>query len=136
MIYFLNLVFEYAEDALERMVNPYLRDPIDRVTTIPSVSLDGMTVWLDRSDMCKSGRSSPKNGGGRTTGLEEIREMKNAQNLQSALDLAWQGEPVVEEMESIRSIILRLCLSFINSVKFAHWGLFPSETIKINRNRS
>ena len=34
----------HARDALERMVNPYLRDPIDRVTRDPSASLDGMIV--------------------------------------------------------------------------------------------
>ena len=35
---------EYAEDALERMVNPYLRDPIDRVTRDPIRKLG----WDDR----------------------------------------------------------------------------------------
>ena len=34
----------YAEDALERMVNPYLRDPIDRVTRDPKRKLGWKTV--------------------------------------------------------------------------------------------
>jgi len=98
---------EYAEDALERMVNPYLRDPIDRVTRDPIRKLG----WDDRlvgsiRYAVKAGVHPQKMVEAARKGLEEIREMKNTQNLQSALDLAWQGEPVVEEMKSIRSIIL------------------------------
>ena len=98
---------EYAEDALQRMVNPYLRDSIDRVTRDPIRKLG----WDDRlvgsiRYAVKAGVYPQKMVEAAQTGLEEIREMKNTQNLQSALDLAWQGEPVVEEMESIRSIIL------------------------------
>ena len=98
---------EYAEDALERMVNPYLRDPIDRVTRDPIRKLG----WDDRlvgsiRYAVKAGVHPQKMVEAAQTGLEEIREMKNTQNLQSALDLAWQGEPEVQEMESIRSIIL------------------------------
>ena len=41
-------------------------------------------------------------------GLEEIKEVENTQDLQSALDLAWQDQAMVEEMESFRNIILRV----------------------------
>ena len=99
---------EYAEDALQRMVNPYLRDPIDRVTRDPIRKLG----WDDRlvgsiRYAVKAGVHPQKMVEAAQKGLEEIREMKNTQNLQSALDLAWQGEPGMEEMESIRGIILR-----------------------------
>ena len=98
---------EYAEDALQRMVNPYLRDPIDRVTRDPIRKLG----WNDRlvgsiRYAVKAGVHPQKMVEAAQKGLEEIREIKNTQNLQSALDLAWQGESGVEEMESIRSIIL------------------------------
>ena len=97
----------YADDAIQRMVNPYLRDPIDRVTRDPIRKLG----WDDRlvgsiRYVVKAGVHPQKMVEAARKGLEEIREMKNTQNLQSALDLAWQGEPVVEEMKSIRSIIL------------------------------
>ena len=99
---------EYAEDALNRMVNPYLRDPIERVTRDPIRKLG----WDDRlvgsiRYAVKAGVHPQKMVEAAQKGLEEIREMKNTQNLQSALDLAWQGEPGMEEMESIRGIILR-----------------------------
>ena len=99
---------EYAEDALQRMVNPYLRDPIDRVTRDPIRKLG----WDDRligsiRYAVKAGVHPQKMVEAAQKGLEEIRETKNTQNLQSALDLAWQGVPGMEEMESIRGIILR-----------------------------
>jgi mannitol-1-phosphate/altronate dehydrogenase len=90
------------------MVNPYLRDPIDRVTRDPIRKLG----WDDRlvgsiRYAVKAGVNPQKMLEVARKGLEEIREMKNTQDLQSALDLAWQDQAVVEEVESIRNIILR-----------------------------
>jgi mannitol-1-phosphate 5-dehydrogenase len=61
---------EYAEDALQRMVNPYLRDPIDRVTRDPIRKLG----WDDRligsiRYAVDAGYKPPKNAGGRQQGV-------------------------------------------------------------------
>jgi mannitol-1-phosphate 5-dehydrogenase len=100
---------EYAEDALHRMVNPYLRDPIDRVTRDPIRKLG----WDDRlvgsiRYAIKAGVNPQKMLEVTRRGLEEIKEVENTQDLQSALDLAWQDQAMVEEMESFRNIILRV----------------------------
>jgi mannitol-1-phosphate 5-dehydrogenase len=100
---------EYAEDALHRMVNPYLRDPIDRVTRDPIRKLG----WDDRlvgsiRYAIKAGVNPQKMLEVARRGLEEIKEVKNTQDLQSALNLAWQDQAMVEEMESFRNIILRV----------------------------
>jgi mannitol-1-phosphate 5-dehydrogenase len=91
------------------MVNPYLRDPIDRVTRDPIRKLG----WDDRlvgsiRYAIKAGVNPQKMLEVTRRGLEEIKEVENTQDLQSALDLAWQDQAMVEEMESFRNIILRV----------------------------
>ena len=98
---------EYAEDALQRMVNPYLRDPIDRVTRDPIRKLG----WDDRligsiRYAVNAGVNPQRMLDVARKGLEEIQMTKNTQTLQAALDLAWHDQAGGEEMESIRKNIL------------------------------
>ena len=98
---------EYAEDALQRMVNPYLRDPIDRVTRDPIRKLG----WDDRligsiRYAVDAGINPQRMLEVASKGLEEIQMTKNTQDLKSALDLAWHDQAGGEEMESIRKDIL------------------------------
>ena len=100
---------EYAEDALKRMINPHLRDPVSRVTRDPIRKLG----WDDRligsiRYALDAGVEPQKMIEAARMGLEEIRVLKNIQNLEAALDLAWHKQAGREEIESIRKIILTL----------------------------
>ena len=98
---------EYAEDALQRMVNPYLRDPIDRVTRDPIRKLG----WDDRlvgsiRYAVDAGANPQRMVEVARKGLDEIQATKKTKTLQAALDLAWHCQAGGEEMKSIRKIIL------------------------------
>ena len=89
------------------MVNPYLRDPIDRVTRDPIRKLG----WDDRligsmRYAVNAGVNPQRMLDVARKGLEEIHMTKNTQTLQAALDLAWHDQVGGEEMESIRKNIL------------------------------
>ena len=97
----------YANNALERMINPYLRDPIDRVTRDPKRKLGwddrlvgsiryAINAGLNPKKMIRSARKS-------------LREIMTAEGLQSqidSLDLAWKGTIHSEEMEALSELIL------------------------------
>ena len=98
----------YANDALERMINPYLRDPIDRVTRDPKRKLGwddrlvgsiryAINAGLNPKKMIRSARKS----------LGEIMTAEGLQSQIDSLDLAWKGTFHSEEMEALRELILR-----------------------------
>ena len=97
----------YAEDALERMVNPYLRDPIDRVTRDPIRKLG----WDDRlvgsiRYAINAGINPEKMISSARKGLNEIMIAESLRNRTDALNLAWHGIPPSQELETIRDLVL------------------------------
>ena len=97
----------YAEDALERMVNPYLRDPIDRVTRDPIRKLrwDDRLVGSIRFAM-NAGINPKKMINSARKGLNEIISIEGLQNRTDALNLAWDGIPPSQEFETVRDLVL------------------------------
>ena len=97
----------YSEDALERMVNPYLRDPIDRVTRDPKRKLG----WDDRllgsiRYAINAGINPEKMISSARKGLNEIISIESLRNRTDALNLAWHGIPPSQELETVRELIL------------------------------
>ena len=97
----------YANNALERMINPYLRDPIDRVTRDPKRKLGwddrlvgsiryAINAGLNPKKMIRSARKS----------LGEIMTAEGLQSQIDSLDLAWKGTIHSEEMEALSELIL------------------------------
>lgn len=84
----------YAEDALGRMVNPFLRDPVDRVTRDPARKLG----WEDR---LLGSMKLARKAGGDPKGLAEAGrvalglacEEKGWGSPAQALDALWKGVP-------------------------------------------
>jgi mannitol-1-phosphate 5-dehydrogenase len=96
----------YAEDALTRMVNPYLRDPVDRVTRDPKRKLG----WNDR--LMGSIRLAMRTGlfpqrmiAVARIALQEIMEKESLTNPAEALDKVWsrQKDP---EVIALKKVIL------------------------------
>lgn len=97
----------YANDALERMINPYLRDPIDRVTRDPKRKLG----WDDRlvgsiRYAINAGLNPKKMIRSARKGLGEIMTAEGLQSQIDSLDLAWKGTIHSEEMEALSELIL------------------------------
>ena len=97
----------YANDALERMINPYLRDPIDRVTRDPKRKLG----WDDRlvgsiRYAINAGLNPKKMIRSARKGLREIMTAEGLQSQIDSLDLAWKGTIHSEEMEALSELIL------------------------------
>ena len=97
----------YAEDALERMVNPYLRDPIDRVTRDPKRKLG----WDDRlvgsiRYAINAGINPEKMIRSARKGLNEIMIAESLRNRTDALNLAWHGIPPTQELKTTRDLVL------------------------------
>jgi len=97
----------YAEDALERMVNPYLRDPIDRVTRDPIRKLgwDDRVMGSIRFAM-NAGINPEKMISSARKGLNEIMIAESIRNRTDALNQAWHGIPPSQELETVRELIL------------------------------
>ena len=97
----------YANNALERMINPYLRDPIDRVTRDPKRKLG----WDDRlvgsiRYAINAGLNPKKMIRSARKGLGEIMTAEGLQSQIDSLDLAWKGTIHSEEMEALSELIL------------------------------
>ena len=97
----------YAEDALERMINPYLRDPIGRVTRDPKRKLGwddrlvgsiryAMNAGLNPKKMISSARKS----------LAEIMAEEGIQSQMDSLNLVWKGTTHSEEKEALSDLML------------------------------
>lgn len=98
----------YAENALERMVNPCLHDPIDRVTRDPKRKLG----WDDRligsiRYVMEAGVTPHKMIGSARDGLLEIMFKDGLQTPTDALNSAWRGMIYCDSAEAIREIILK-----------------------------
>ena len=99
---------DHARDALERMVNPYLRDPIDRVTRDPRRKLG----WDDRligsiRYAIDAGINPRRMFGAARKGLSELMEADGLETPKVALDLVWGKDAANKEMDPIRKILLR-----------------------------
>ena len=88
----------YADDALERMVNPFLRDPVARVTRDPVRKLGWEDRLLGSMKLARKAGAQPK-------GLAEaVRlaigfacEEKGWKNVSQALDFLWKAVPDHEQ---------------------------------------
>ena len=97
----------YSEDALERMVNPYLRDPIDRVTRDPKRKLGWDDRLVGSIRYAMNARINPKKMiSSARKGLSEIMTAENLQNQADALHLAWDGIPLSQELDTVRDLVL------------------------------
>lgn len=97
----------YVEDALARMVNPFLRDPIERVTRDPKRKLG----WNDRligsiRFALIAGINPWRMIGIAQKGLREIMSQFGLENPKDALDLVWEGAAPIEEAKVVRKSIL------------------------------
>ena len=95
------------EDALARMVNPFLRDPIERVTRDPKRKLG----WNDRligsiRFALIAGINPWRMIGIAQKGLREIMSQFGLENPKDALDLVWEGAAPIEEAKVVRKSIL------------------------------
>ena len=84
----------YAEDALERMVNPFLRDPVDRVTRDPARKLG----WEDRLvgsmlAAAEAGISPRRLARGVSIALACLCKESNRTDPAALLDELWQDAP-------------------------------------------
>ena len=97
----------YAEDALERMVNPYLRDPIDRVTRDPKRKLGWDDRLVGSIRYAMNARINPKKMiSSARKGLSEIMTAENLQNQADALHLALDGIPPSQELDTVLDLVL------------------------------
>ena len=97
----------YSEDALERMVNPYLRDPIDRVTRDPKRKLGWDDRLVGSIRYAMNARINPKKMiSSARKGLSEIMTAESLQNQADALHLAWDGIPPSQELDAVRDLVL------------------------------
>ena len=99
---------DHARDALERMVNPYLRDPIDRVTRDPRRKLG----WDDRligsiRYAIDAGINPRRMFGAARKGLSELMEADGLETPKVALDSVWGKDAANKEMDPIRKILLK-----------------------------
>jgi mannitol-1-phosphate 5-dehydrogenase len=90
----------YAEDALERMVNPFLRDPVDRVTRDPARKLG----WEDRLvgsmlAAAAAGVSPRKLARGVSIALDYLCKESNRNDPVALLDELWQDAPTDRKRE-------------------------------------
>ena len=88
----------YAEDALGRMVNPFLRDPVDRVTRDPARKLGWEDRLLGSMKLARKAGCDPK--GLAEAGRVALRfacEEKGWGSPAQALDALWKGVPEQEQ---------------------------------------
>ena len=90
----------YADDALERMVNPFLRDPVERVTRDPARKLG----WEDRlvGSMLVTAEAdvSPSRlARGASIALDCLRKESNRDDPDTLLDELWQDAPADRRSE-------------------------------------
>jgi len=96
----------YADDALLRMVNPFLRDPVDRVTRDPARKLGWEDRLLGAMKLAKRAGVEPNGlGEGAGIALHYACEQKGWSNSGDALDRLWMGIPL-EEQTPFREILL------------------------------
>ena len=88
----------YAEDALLRMVNPFLRDPVDRVTRDPARKLGWEDRLLGSMKLARAAGVTPEGlaEGARLALLLACEEMEWSSPGQ-ALDELWKGVPLEEQ---------------------------------------
>ncbi len=90
----------YAEDALERMVNPFLRDPVDRVTRDPARKLG----WEDRLvgsmlAAAEAGVSPHRLARGVSLALDGLCKESDRDDPAALLDELWQAAPAARRSE-------------------------------------
>ena len=87
--------------------NPYLRDPIDRVTRDPIRKLgwDDRVVGSIRFAM-NAGINPEKMISSARKGLNEIISIESLQTQSDALNLAWHEIPPSQELETVHDLVL------------------------------
>ncbi|MBT3638394.1 MAG: hypothetical protein HN531_15795 [Opitutae bacterium] len=88
----------YAEDALVRMVNPFLRDPVDRVTRDPARKLGWDDRMLGAMKLARRAGVEPKGlAEGARIALRYAREEQGWGSEANALDHLWAEVPAAQQ---------------------------------------
>ena len=96
----------YSEDALSRMINPFLRDPIARVTRDPVRKLGWEDRLIGSIKLAFAAGVQPEIlGRGARIALNFARKENNWPTLEFAMDEIWSSVPVDEQTE-LRELIL------------------------------
>jgi mannitol-1-phosphate 5-dehydrogenase len=88
----------YAEDALERMVNPFLRDPVERVTRDPARKLGWEDRLLGAMKLARRAGVEPRGlAEGARVALRFACEEEGWGSQANALDELWKEVPAAEQ---------------------------------------
>jgi mannitol-1-phosphate 5-dehydrogenase len=100
-------IAEYAQSALKRMINPFLNDPVDRVTRDPVRKLGWEDRLLGAMKLARDAGVKPDllAGGARLALARAARETQKQPG--EILDLIWPADAHPQEISFFRSLLLQ-----------------------------